>query len=73
MKYDWLKLFKAESNIESQIIDLVSEHVLSHFGVEEVKELTEENITEVQAFWDTMGETIMGIGYSYIIAEWEES
>ena len=73
MKYDWLKLFKAESNIESQIIDLVSEHVLSHFGVEEVKELTEENITEVQAFWDTMGETIMGIGYSNIIADWEES
>jgi hypothetical protein len=51
----------------------VSEHVLSHFGVEEVKELTEENITEVQAFWDTMGETIMGIGYSNIIADWEES
>ena len=74
MKYDWLKIYKAEDNIEIQITDLVSEHVLSHFGVEEVKELTEENITEVQAFWDTIGEyNFMGIGYSAIIAEWEES
>lgn len=69
-----LKILKAEWNIEAQIIELVHEHVLSHFGVEEVKELTEENITEVQGFWDTIGEyNIMGIGYSDIIAEWEES
>jgi hypothetical protein len=60
--------------IECQIIDLVREHVLSHFGVEEIKELTEENITEVQGFLDTIGVyNFMGIGSADIMAEWEES
>jgi hypothetical protein len=72
MKYDWPKIYKAEDNIEMQITDLVYDHVLGHFGVEELDELTEENILEVQAFWDDMNEyNCMGIGYSNLINTWE--
>ena len=74
MKYDWLKIYNASIAIECQIIDFVREHVLSHFGVEEIKELTEENITEVRGFLDTIGVyNFMGIGYADILAEWEDS
>tara|TARA_Y100000389_G_scaffold186649_1_gene207233 strand:- start:2115 stop:2435 length:321 start_codon:yes stop_codon:yes gene_type:complete len=72
MAYDWPKIHKAEENIEMQITDWVYEHVLEYFGVEEVTDLTEENIIEVQAFWDSLNEyNCMGIGYSSLINNWE--
>ena len=72
MAYDWSKIYKAEENIEMQITDWVYEHVLEHFGVDEVTDLTEENILEVQAFWDNLNEySCMSIGYSSLINNWE--
>ena len=72
MAYDWSKIYKAEENIEMQITEWVYEHVLEHFGVDEVTDLTEENILEVQAFWDNLNEySCMNIGYSSLINNWE--
>jgi len=72
MAYDWPKIHKAEENIEMQVTDWVYEHVLEHFGVEEVTDLTKENILEVQAFWDSLHESnCMSIGYSSLINHWE--
>ena len=51
-KYDWPRIHKAENNIEQMVNDWVFEHVLEHFGVDEIEELTEEQIAEVQSFRD---------------------
>jgi len=72
MAYDWPKIYKAEENIEMQVTDWVYEHVLEYFGVDEVTDLTEENILEVQAFWDNLNEySCMSVGYSSLINNWE--
>jgi len=72
MKYDWPRIHKAEENIEHQVTEWVYDHVFEHFGVDEVTELTEEDIQEVEAFRDELNEySCMGIGYSNLINNWE--
>ena len=72
MAYKWPRIHKAEENIEHQVTEWVYDHVFEHFGVEEVTELTEEDVQEVQAFWDSLNEySCMGIGYSNLINNWE--
>lgn len=72
MAYGWPKIHKAEDNIEMQITDWVYEHVLEHFDVEDVTDLTEENIKEVKNFWYSLHESnCMSIGYSSLINNWE--
>lgn len=72
MSYDYPRIHKAEENIEHQVTEWVSEHVCEFFGVEEISELTEDQIAEVEAFRNELNEySPMQIGYSNILGQWE--
>ena len=42
MSYDWPRIHKVEDNLMMDINEIVWEHVLEHFGVEEIEDLSEE-------------------------------
>jgi len=72
MAYEWPRIYKAEENIEHQVTEWVTEHVCEFFEVEYVSELTQEQISEVEAFRDELNEySPMQIGYSNVINQWE--
>jgi len=72
MSYDWPKMYKAEEQVEQTVIDHVTWHVCEFFEVEEVSELTREQIDSVRDFWDNMNEySPMNMGYSHVINCWE--
>jgi len=56
MSFEWPKLYKWEDNIESQVTDGVFEYVCEHYGIDEVEELTEEQIEEIREFADDLNE-----------------
>ena len=72
MSFEWNRMYKWEENHERNITEDVFEYVLEHYGVEEVEELTQEQINEVQAYRDELNEySIMQIGFSNLINQWE--
>ena len=56
MAFEWPKIQKHEDNIEREAIDLVYENVVSYYGVEDLEEVTREQIKEVEAFCASMNE-----------------
>jgi len=72
MSFEWNRIHKWEDNFESQITDAVFEYVCEHYGVEEVTELTEEQLNEVAAFRDELNEySPMQWGFSNLMSQWE--
>jgi len=72
MAYEWPRIHKAEENIEHQVTEWVTEHVCEFFEVDCITELTQEQISEVDAFRDELNEySPMQIGYSNVINQWE--
>jgi len=71
-KYEWPRIHKAEENIESQVTDWVYDHVMEWFGVDDIVELTTEQIQQVEAFRDELNEySPMQWGFSNLINNWE--
>ena len=48
MSYEWHRVNKVEENFCREISEVVYDHVLQHFGVYSVEELTEEQIEEIE-------------------------
>ena len=73
MAFEWNRIHKWEENHERSITDDVFEYVCEAYGVSEVSELTEEQITEIEAFRNTeISEySVMQIGFSNLLSEWE--
>jgi len=72
MKFEWNKIHKYEENFEREIREAVEEYVLEFYDIESVGELTEEDITSITDFKNWIGEySVMQIGFSELIAEWE--
>ena len=72
MKYDWPRVHKVEENLMIDINDLVYEHVMEHFGVEDIEDLSEEQIDEVETFRLQLSEySVLQGGYSNLIGLWE--
>ena len=72
MSYDYPRIHKAEENIEHQVTDWVYEHVCEFFGVDDISELTEDQISEVEAFRNELNEySPMQIGYSNVLGQWD--
>jgi hypothetical protein len=49
-KYTWHRIHKAEDNLGQIIDEWVHEHVMEWFGVEDIADLTEDQIQEVENF-----------------------
>ena len=72
MSYDWPRIHKVEDNYEQDICDTVLTHVLEHFGVDDLSQITEEQISEVIAFRLQLNEySVMQWGYSWVCSTWE--
>ena len=72
MKYDWPRVHKVEENLMIDINDLVYEHVMEHFGIEDIEDLSEEQINEVETFRLQLSEySVLQGGYSNLIGLWE--
>ena len=69
MAFEWDRIHKWEENIESQVTDSVFEVVCEFYGIDEVDELTPEQLTEVVDFRDELNEySLMQIGFSNLIS-----
>jgi hypothetical protein len=73
MSFEWNRIHKWEDNIESQINDSVSDYVFEYYGVDEIGELTEEQINEISTFRDEMLSefSVMQVGFSNLISWWD--
>ena len=74
MSFDWYKIHKYEENYEREITENVYDYVRDFFDIDEIDELTEDQMNEVQAFRDNHNEySVMQIGFSNLINDWEEA
>ena len=73
MSFEWNRIHKWEDNIESQVNDSVYEYVCEYYEVEEISELTEEQINEISTFRDEMLSefSVMQGGFSSLISQWD--
>lgn len=72
MSFEWPRIHKWEENIEHQVTEAVESYVLEFYGVEEITDLSEEQIRDVEAFRDDFNEySPMQWGFSNIINHWE--
>ena len=71
-RYDWPRVHKVEDNLMMDINELVYAHVLEHFGVDEIEDLSEEHIDEIEVFRSQLSEySVLQGGYSSLISMWE--
>jgi len=72
MAFEIPRVHKWEENIEMEVTDGVFEYVTEYFGVEEIADLTEEQISEVEAYRDDLNEySPLQIGFSNLISHYE--
>lgn len=72
MAFEWYKMYKSEEWVEMEVTDRVFDYVTEYYGVDEVSQLTEEQIDEIRTFYDEMNEySAMCIGFSNLINNWE--
>ena len=73
MSFKWDRMHKWDDNIEREMIDSVSEYVLEYYGVEEIVDLTKEQIEEINKFCEDFDWNIlMAPGFRYVINVWED-
>lgn len=74
MSFDWPRMYKWEENIERDMIDSVESYVLEYYGVEDIVDLSKEQINEIEAFCDEYEwNLLMAPGFRYVINLWEDS
>lgn len=72
MSYEHYNIGKVDEWLMDQAIEAVEEHVLEHFGVEELSELTIEQIEEVTAYGETLNEnSLTHWAYKDMYNRWE--
>ena len=73
MSYEIHRVHKVEENLCREICEFVYDHVLEHFGVDAIEELTQEQIDEVDSYRSCqLGEySVLQVGYSDVINMWE--
>jgi len=73
MGFNWGRVHKHEEQIENDIFERVSEQVCSYYEVENIEDLTEEQISEVQqwALDDLGSSSVIQIGITDLINYWE--
>lgn len=75
MAFEWNRIHKWEDNIYSQVDEMVQEYVFEYYGVEELTELTEEQIQELEDFRNDPNciseYSPLQYGFSTLINWWE--
>ena len=73
MAFDWPKVHKWEDNLIDTATEWVTEYITEFYGVDEISELTEEQIDEIIQFRenDLNEYSPLQMGFSNIISYWE--
>jgi len=72
MAFEWHRIHKWEDNIESQATDAVFDYVMEFYGVEEITNLTQDQIDEVTAFREDLNEySPLQWGFTNLVNHWE--
>ena len=70
--FEWNRYWKTEEHYERQISDDVYDRVLEYYGVDEVSELTEEQIREIEEFRESINPfSVLQAGFSNLLGIWE--
>jgi len=74
MSFEWNKMYKWEENYERSIDDDITEYVCEQYGVEEISELTEEQINEIRAYQEEYVSeySVMSGGFYRLYNTWED-
>lgn len=72
MSFEWNRIHKWEENIEAQVKDSVFEYVMEYYGVDEIQELTQQQLDEIMIFKEELNEySVMQWGFNELISYWE--
>lgn len=70
--FQWDRMYKWEENIDGIIFEGAEEYVKEFYGIENIDDLTPEQISEIEKFIDELGyESFMLRGLRDIIAYWD--
>ena len=71
--YTWNRPYKTEEWYERQICDQVWEQIMEHFGVDEILEITEDQIREIEEWREeNLSEySVLQVGFSNFMQMWE--
>jgi len=74
MSFEWPRMHKWEENIEREVTDGVEEHVMEHYSVDDIANLTKEQIAEIQTWREehVSEYSPMNWGFSNVYHRWEE-
>lgn len=68
MSFEWNRIHKWEDNIEREVTDSVFEYVCEYYGIDEVEDLTEDQLLEIIKFREELNEfSPIQIGFSNLI------
>ena len=69
MSFDWDRIHKWEENHERSIIDDVEEYICEYYDVEEIWDLSEEQVNDIQNFCnnDLNEYSVMQVGFRDIL------
>ena len=73
MSFEWNKIHKYEDRFEREIIESVDEYVFEYYGVEELEELTDNQVSEIETFASELNEySVMQIGINNLMMRYED-
>lgn len=74
MAFEWHKMYKWEENYERNIDVDIEEYVCEQYGVDEISQLTQEQIEEIQAYQEEhVNEySVMNGGFYRLYNKWED-
>ena len=73
--FTWKKIYKSEEWFEQQATEWVFDYVCEFYDVEDIEDLTEEQIEEIVQYRenDLSDYSPMQMGFSNIINQWEDA
>ena len=73
-KFDWPRMYKIEEHLEREAFDSAAEYVCEFYDIEEIYDLTQEQISEIENFKDTINEfSPMRGAFFDVINVWESN
>ena len=67
MSFKWDRVYKAEEYFDSLITEYAMDYIIEHYSLEDIEELTYEQMKEVEQWEFDESPYIMGIGIRNVI------
>lgn len=73
MSFEWHRIHKWEDRYEQDIVDDVVSYITEYYGVDEISDLSQEQIDEIEDFKENhLNEySVMQWGFSWVMSTWD--